>query len=313
MPTVRASALPGSHVHVEQGDEEITFRGPLPSNPPRLFIADAYGAQHFCSYVSHAHAAAFVETGPSVTKKALSSSSPFRLVIFWDSSKSRGDMNHEDAFRLLANLEAALSEQGRTAQVTVYAFDVSPRVLAQADSMSAAVAVLRGLNGRYDGGTDLSCLKEVLAETANHDCHLLFSDGSDNLGSARALQLAQAAGVSKLHVALVSQAKAPVSLAALAHTTGGACARAAEPTLPQVLCGTKHQLHIRSVQVEGVDIEDLADEALETVPDCRLSRQHWPILESGLRVSGRLGAAQPSGIEVSVAVADQAGRLQLEM
>jgi len=313
-PSVKAAVLPDGSVTIEKSSEEITLRGSAPPRLPRLFMADVHGAPHFCARIQQGEAAEALSPGgaDSSSQSVTHSASTLRAVVWWDTSRSREGLDHEDVFNLLNSMSEALAKNGKDLRLAVIGFDVTPRTLLEDASVEEAIAALRGLSGRYDGGTDISCLASVLSPS--HDCHILFSDGSDNLGAARALRLLEKEGTPpKVHVVTAGPGKAPDALAAIAQATGGTCSQACAPGLAQLLCGLDAQLHADGIEVAGLDVEDFAEEALQTVPDCRLMRQNWPISSSGLRVSGTLGTSEPSSIEVLVAKGARSGCVSMAL
>jgi L1 cell adhesion molecule like protein len=314
-PGVEASAFPGNPIDVRFADdgEEIVLRGEKPNSPPRLFLADAYGGSHFCTKIPHRDLAmALCADGKTqYPGAATGQDDTIHVAVLWDTSRSRGEVDHEPAFALLARTAEVAMRAGRKFKVTVIAFDVTSRIIVEGATADVAIESLRGLAGRYDGGTDLSCLSPVLS--TEYACHIMFSDGSDNLGAARAVQLLDAGSQSNVHVVLVGQHKAPDSLTAIAHATGGICTAAGTAGLPRVLAGLDEQLHVQRVELGGLDVEELADTSLETVPDCRLTRQMWPITGSGVRISGTLSTCPPSSTNVTVAKGTQSGIVTMHM
>ena len=127
---------------------------------------------------------------------------------------------------LLGKVAAALDFAGRRAAFSVWSFSTTTQRLASGATLAEAESALRGL--RYDGGTNLSLLDEVLsaaASEATYEAALLMSDGVDSLSAKRhpTLQLAGGAVCPPIHVPLplVNHNASLSTLRWLCYQTGG--------------------------------------------------------------------------------------------
>ena len=114
-------------------------------------------------------------------KSKIEKKSPYRIVIFWDASGSRGKSDHKRELQLLEQYLA--SQKNRKVHVDLVVFrneaeKAKEFTIEQGDS-KMLIAALSAIE--YDGGTQMGCITPD-SGAKPPDFYLLFSDGLSNFG-----------------------------------------------------------------------------------------------------------------------------------
>lgn len=104
-----------------------------------------------------------------------------RLVLFWDASRSRGEVPHDRELQLLEQFLASRSEPEIAVDLVVFRHQVEParRFTITNGKAGPLIGAIRNLD--YDGGTSLAALA-LPSNRKPADLALLFSDGLQTFG-----------------------------------------------------------------------------------------------------------------------------------
>ena len=244
-----------------------------------------------CLYLDRLHFAVFIpddalavmaagQAGPVSAKPQGS----VLVGLVWDVSRSCAGLCGPQTKAFLQALARHYQTQGTAVAFRLTTFSTTAARRLEQGTLADLLEALKGLE--YEEGTDLTVLEKALADRAV-TYSLLFTDRVDNQSGQRSPHFAPDSPPT--HVAIPPAESCGVAgvnaqfLRRVAYQTGGT-AMAPDGAFAAVLAGVRPRRVLR--QVECLDLrrdpELLLDEDLETVPNCKLSANAWPVAAEGV-------------------------------